>query len=244
MDPRQPRSALRRAQQRRCPDHGPLLTRRRPRTRGVPPATRRPRLRRHPPHRELPRANRHRTWHGNLSVPASIAKTVNHYGPLGRLEWSTDPKGVKTSYTYDDDGKLLATTLGPNATDTAHQAKTSYDLWGNASTTAGPADVDPDGASIQAKTTYTYDNAGRVRSQIDGDAGPAAEKLITTFVYDAAGRPFRTIEHRNGTLDTANPAAIALGDKVTESRYSLAGRTKVTTEPGVDNANFNWSGAD
>ena len=40
------------------------------------------------------------------------------------------------------------------------------------------------------------------------------------------------------------PPAIAAGDKVTETRYTLAGRAKLTVTPGPDDAAFDWGSAD
>jgi len=179
-------------------------------------------------------------WHGKLSTPATVAKTVRTYGQLGRQLTETNPAGVKTTYTYDDEGRQTSATTGPSGTDTAHMNSTTYDAFGNATEATGTADLDPDSASVQSKTTSTYDDAGRILTKIEGSAGAAGDKLMTSYVYDNAGRLFQTIEHRDGSVDTAHPATIHNGDKVTETRYTVAGRPWKTLEPGVDQPAFAW----
>lgn len=183
-------------------------------------------------------------WRGKLSSPAGIAKTRHTYGGLARLTTTVDPMGVKTSYGYDIEGRVTTVTTGPTGTDTGHRTTTAYDAWGNQTAETGPVEADPSSAAFQARTTSTYDAAGRVRTQIAGDLGAAGEKLMTSYVYDSAGRLFRTIEHRNGDVDPAHWQTIAAGDKVTETRYSLAGRAMKAIEPGADNPSFDWASAD
>ncbi len=185
------------------------------------------------------------TWRGKLSTPSSLAKTRYVFGRLGRLEKVIDPVGVQTHYAYDAEGRVVSSTAGPSDSDAAHQSTTTYDVWGQVSSVTGPSEMAPgSSASFNSQVAYTYDAAGRVRTMIEGAAGPAGEKVMSSYSYDAAGRPWRTVEHRGGSTDTASVPAIAPGDHVTETRYTLAGRTDQVLAPGPDNASFDWSGPD
>lgn len=183
-------------------------------------------------------------WRGKASAPSKIAKTTSTYGALARLLTTVDPMGVKTWYAYDDEGRVMSTTTGPSATDTAHRITTDYDDWGNTEWETGPVESDPSSVGFQSKTTFTYDSAGRVRTKIDTKASGAGDALMTSYVYDDAGRLYRTIEHRNGDIDTSHWQTIAAGDKVSETRYTRAGRTRQSVEPGADDPNFDWTSAD
>jgi len=172
------------------------------------------------------------------------ATTTNNYGPLGRLLSSTGPTGVLTSYHYDTEGRVTGVTTGPDPDDPAHTVTTEYDSRGRVKSKTTPMGTDPDGNPVQHKISYTYDAAGRKVSQLEGADGPAGETLLTGYEYDDAGRLWRTIEHRHNYTDTANPTTLHNADKVTETRYTLAGRTAQQVGPPRDVASFDWSGAD
>ncbi|HWJ97657.1 MAG TPA: RHS repeat-associated core domain-containing protein, partial [Acidimicrobiales bacterium] len=181
---------------------------------------------------------------GNLSVPAELATTTNTYGDLGRLVSSTGPTGIVTSFHYDAEGRTTGTTIGPDPDDAAHTFSTEYDARGQVLTKTLPLGTDPDGTAVQRKVSYTYDSAGRTVSMLEGSGGPAAEQLLTGYVYDSAGRLWRTIEHRHNDTDTANPTTIHAEDRVTETRYTLGGRTAQVLGPPVDVATFDWASPD
>ena len=86
--------------------------------------------------------------------------------------------------------------------------------------------------------------AGRKVSQLEGSGGPAGEQLLTGYEYDDAGRLWRTVEHRHAYTDTANPLVLHAADTVTETRYTLGGRTAQQVGPPVDVTSFNWSSPD
>jgi len=179
---------------------------------------------------------------GDVDEPAALAVTSHSYGPLGRLTATTDPEGVVTRYGYDSEGRLTQTTTGA-ALGTADRTVTnSFDARGRLMSVSGPVSVDPDDDTVQARQEFAYDSAGRLVARIDGDPADGAARLMTSFHYDTAGRQWRTVEHRGGALD---PAALApaAGDTVTETRFTLAGRTAAVATPPPDQPGFAWLSA-
>lgn len=182
------------------------------------------------------------SWTGKLSNPSSLAKTVSSFGELGRLNFTIDPEGVKTSFLYDTEGRLTSTTVGPDGGDEAHRSSSSFDARGNEIATTGPDETAPGSATVfNDSTTYTYDTAGRVLTKLEGAAGPAGEKLLHSYSYDDAGRLWRTVEHRDGATGSS---AIDAGDHVSETRFTHAGRTAKTLLPGPDDPTFDWGSAE
>ena len=180
---------------------------------------------------------------GNPAEPATLATTTHTYGPLGRLVTTVGPDGVKTTFHYDDEGRTTGVTTGPDGNDPDRTVSTVYDQWGNTETTSTPAGPDPDGTPVTTATRFIVDDAGRTVAQIDGDGDPA-NALMTGFEYDTAGRLWRTIEHLDGTLDPADRYVIGTGDRVTETRYTPAGRTAAQVGPPPNATSFDWTQPD
>ena len=178
---------------------------------------------------------------GSLADTASLATTTYLYGPLGRLLKETNPTGVSTWYHYDAEGRVTQAVAGPTDGVADRTTTTAYTPFGEIASVATPMGPDLDGQQITSKTCFNYDQVGRAVARIEGCDGPANARMMTGTAYDAAGRPWRTIEHRDGNIDPAQAAAIAAGDKVTETRFTLAGRTAATLTPPADAPSFNWN---
>lgn len=181
--------------------------------------------------------------------PVSI--TTHTYGDLGRLLHSdtlldddgTEQRWVRTSYEYDEDGKVTETTVGPPDLSpgerAAHTTTTAYNKLGWVTEERTPAS-DGDGDAPQEVTTYTYDALGRETSRTTG-AGTAAATMVGT-AYDAAGRKWREVLHR-GTPPTSPSqfATPALDSVVTEYDYTPGGRIESVTGPPLDVLTFDWN---
>ena len=67
------------------------------------------------------------------SVTQSSRSSKSTYDPEGRLDGVIDPLGLKTTYTYDADGRLLATTLADgrviNPTRRQRECHVDRSLW-------------------------------------------------------------------------------------------------------------------
>jgi len=181
--------------------------------------------------------------HGNLATPSTLATTTHTYGDLGRLTTTVGPDGVKTTYHYDNDGRVTGVTRGPNGSDTAFTASTEFNSRGETTATVQPLGTDPDSVARTKRTEFTYDTAGRKVAQLEGVGGPTDQQLLTGYVYDSAGRLYRTIEHRHGELNPANSQTLHDQDRVTETRFTVGGRSAQVIEPPVDAATFAWSSA-
>lgn len=179
---------------------------------------------------------------GDITEPGDLAVTTFEYGPLGRLTSTTDPEGVVTRYGYDIEGRVTQTTTGAALGAPDRTTTTVYDAQGRVVQVTGPLSDDPDENPVQSHQVFTYDTAGRLVARIDGNPAVSTERLMTSFHYDTTGRQWRTVEHRAGNL---NPAATTpgAGDAVTETRFTLAGRTAAVATAPVDDPSFNWSTA-
>ena len=180
---------------------------------------------------------------GNLAVPASLATTTHTYGALGRRLTTTGPDGVKTTYHYDDDGRITGTTRGPDGDAAGFTSTTEYNARGETTATQQPLGTNPDSTAVTKRTQFYYDAAGRKVAQLEGVGGPTDQQLLTGYSYDNAGRLYRTIEHRHSELDPAHAQTIHSQDLVTETRFTVGGRTAQQLAPPVDVATFDWSGA-
>ncbi len=148
-----------------------------------------------------------------VGVSASASVTHYSYDAAGRLIGTIDGASNATAYTYDGLGRLL-TTLDARS----HTSSTSYDAAGNQIVTSAPngllttstydaagelvSVVQTQDATTLSSMTYTYDEAGRLRSSTNG-AGQTSYIL-----FDAAGRHVADInaagvmtEYRYNALD-------------------------------------------
>ena len=131
------------------------------------------------------------------------------YGELGRLEQVTSPGGVETSYAYDDDGNVTATTTGTDTNDDTSTRRTAYDLRGRVTDEWGPTgDVDENGNDVRSHVRYHYDTADRLTETevlLTGDSidtAASGDVQRTWHLYDSAGRKVYDIVDLNGNDGT------------------------------------------
>lgn len=172
------------------------------------------------------------------------------YGPTGQLIAHTDSRGARTSYAYDNVGRLARATFADGTFETA-----SYDADGNrvsstdraGRTTSYEYDafdrvtrtIRPDGTALRT----TYDAAGRVTSRTDArgnttsyaydDAGhltreEGAEGAITSYAYDLKGNRTRMTDPRG---------------KVTLYEYDAGDRIVKTTHPDGRTRTVDYDGS-
>lgn len=119
-------------------------------------------------------------YEGSERVPSSVTdgtgKSTLFASDAGLVSSKTDPDGVVTTFLYDDDRRLVSTTLAPGTPLAATTAYT-YDSAGRVLTETNP---------LMQTTAYTYDGGGRILTSTD----PLAN--TTTHSYDGAGRVLTT----------------------------------------------------
>jgi YD repeat-containing protein len=134
------------------------------------------------------------------------------YDPMGNMTSMTDLDNNVTYYSYDQAGRLSATTdptvttqvYGGSPTSTTPVTLTGYDTFGepaessdangNATVTAYDADGNP--VSVTNQTSYTYDQLGDVATQTDPDGG------VSTYSYDTNGDQL-SVTGRTGAVSQA-----------------------------------------
>jgi RHS repeat-associated protein len=143
----------------------------------------------------------------------SIAYTRNLRGQPATL---TAPDGSVISYSYDDAGRLTQVALG------GHSAQMSYDAGGHRTAIV---------FSNGARTNYTYDALGRMKSAVIVDASSA---VVASYTYSLDPNGKRTaITYHDGNasflLDNAGRlasqtiASTSLGNVAQTFSYDLAG---------------------
>ncbi len=157
---------------------------------------------------------------GNLTDVTDPLKVVTHYDydTFGRLSLTTTAYSTSdaatTKYGYDNDGRLTSTTVAFGTTE-AVTTSTSYYAQGWVY-----QKTDGRGNSV----TYTYDNAGRVKTTTD------ATGAVTTNTYNAFGE-INSVKDPNGNTgyfyyDKRGQQTMAVDAMgyVTEKTYDINGK--------------------
>ena len=131
--------------------------------------------------------------------------TTQHYGTLGRVDYSLDGANLKTTYGYDADGNQTAVGSPRGATTTTH-----YNTSGQV-TSSVVAPTNTGDPSPGRTTTLGYDVFGRQNSTTD-----PAGATTTTDTFDAFSRPTQVTDARGG---------------VTHTTYTPSGKTLTVTDP-------------
>jgi YD repeat-containing protein len=165
---------------------------------------------------------------GNLlsSTDGDNQTTVDFYDADGRLIKQTDPAGDATSTFYDGDGNVIKT-IDPDHNIT----KDSYDAAGRLLSETVYA---PDGQTVVAATSNTYDLAGHLVSSKDGDG------KSTIYGYDDAGRLTSQTDpdqHTTSSVYDGDGNIIQITDRdgnITKQTFDALGRmTSVTVAWGT-----------
>ncbi|MFJ4498584.1 DNRLRE domain-containing protein [Streptomyces sp. NPDC088864] len=135
---------------------------------------------------------------GGGTVPAGLLATSTDvrggvtertYTAAGDLAEVTDPKGVATAYSYDALGRETRSTVVSDAYPDGVSTTTTYDGESRPATVTGPVTTNEvTGADQRARTTYTYDEDGRVLTESVADLLGGAATRTTTRTYNAHGR--------------------------------------------------------
>jgi YD repeat-containing protein len=137
-----------------------------------------------------------------------LQQVLNSYDIYGDLISTTNAQGTVTTYTYDDQGRVLQTVFAAG-TPGALTTSSTYDAWGNPVTTND---------AMGRVTTYTYDMAGNRLTATDFQGN------TTWYVYDEDNRQIYAIR---GVADGAG-VQNALGE-VTATEYDAFGDAVDTT---------------
>lgn len=131
-------------------------------------------------------------------------RTTFAYDEIGRLTSKTEhldgfDGGVTTSFTYDGLGRLTSET-GPGVhnaiADVTHTAKVSY-VYDADSNKLSETVEDLTGGDAARTTTYTYDSFGRLATTTDPEGG------VTSQEWNHRGWVTRTIDPRGAVIDQA-----------------------------------------
>jgi RHS repeat-associated protein len=154
---------------------------------------------------------------GNLvSTSFGGATTRYEYDEHRRLVRLTDPAGEVTTYTYEGDSDIPATTTGPDGATSRAEIENGLVV----------SRTDPDGATVR----YDYDRRRNLVEVI------AADGQRTGYGYDGAGRRTRIVMPTGDTLtivlDAAGRAVSQTGTDgfTVTNEYSAAGRLRRYTD--------------
>ncbi|MDP9796435.1 RHS repeat-associated protein [Catenuloplanes nepalensis] len=169
---------------------------------------------------------------GGGVVPAgSLLQHVGRRGQLtgyayranGDLSVQTSPRGLRTSYTYDDLGRVTAVTERNGGDVMLSSRAVTYTPGGDVKTETGPPVRNAvTGVTHQKVSTYEYDGNGNTLSVTESDATGGDPARTVTYAYDAHDR----------LVSTTAP-----GGAVTTTSYSPDGLKITTTDP----AGIRWS---
>lgn len=110
---------------------------------------------------------------------ASVISTVTYsYDVNNRLNGITDAKGIKRSFVYDDQNRLIEESHPITVNGVVETATTSIAYAGDVTTVTNPAGV---------KTTFKHNEYGNVIERVQ-DAGTGRLNLKNTFNYDGANK--------------------------------------------------------
>lgn len=150
------------------------------------------------------------------------ARSYLFYDAAGRVSAKVDPTGAAIVYTYDANGRAL--------TETAHVNRANTSSWYNGtSVTVSSLTVATSGtphilanSSADRKTTYTYDDAGRLSTTaVTGglatvtNAYDGASRLVSTtqgsrvtrYYYDKDGRQLGSLDAEKGLVENVYDGA-------------------------------------
>ena len=109
-----------------------------------------------------------------LDSSSGISRSYTYFGDSHKIETVTDEQGVKSAYTYNDDGLPLSTTVTPSSGTKTMTSGKNYDSYGNLIYT-----ID----NFSNTTNYGYDNDRGLLSYVIN-----ANNRRTQYVYDLMGR--------------------------------------------------------
>ncbi|WP_405523689.1 DNRLRE domain-containing protein [Streptomyces canus] len=133
------------------------------------------------------------------STDARGAVTQRSYTAAGDLAKVTDPAGVVTDYTYDALGRETAGKTVSDAYPDGVVSTTAYDGESRPVTVTGPVTTNEvTGTDHQARTTYAYDEDGRVLTESVADLLGGDTTRTTTRTYDTHGRPVTLTDAEGG----------------------------------------------
>ncbi|MQL61515.1 DNRLRE domain-containing protein [Streptomyces vinaceus] len=123
------------------------------------------------------------------STDARGAVTRRVYTAAGDLAKVTDPRGVVTEYTYDALGRETGSTVVSDAYPVGVTTTTTYDGESRPLTVTGPVTTNQvTDTGHRVRTTYTYDDDGRVLTESVADLLGGDATRTTVRAYDTHGR--------------------------------------------------------
>ncbi len=158
--------------------------------------------------------------------PESGTIAYTEYDPAGNLTRRVDAKNTLFQYEYDSNDRLVRTTAGTRVTTFTYEAGTDHRKTGVV-----------DGV----RTTWSYDDGGRVRARVD--EVPEAWPLTQSFTYDGNDN-LKTITYATGrrieyTYDAANRVTsvtdVSGAPKVHASLFTYHPSGAITSYRTLDN---------
>ena len=162
------------------------------------------------------------TGYAPAGLPATVttpgnAVTVKKYYHNGDLAQTTDAAGLTTNYTYDNLGRVLASTAVSDSYPAGLTTIYTYDGLGRVLTQTDPAVTDRVTGTVHtARKTLTYNDDGAVLTQTLSDLTGGDAARVSSATYNA-----------NGQMATSTDAAGA----VTGYGYDAYGRKTKQIDP-------------
>ena len=194
-----------------------------------------------------------------LNPTAINAKSTYTYDTLGRLATQTDPRGVRTDYTYNDHGEVTCVTRAaavdtnygqtpaePSYADApgleafAYRTRSFYDANGQVIKTEVEDRAQATGCGAFIETCVEYDILGRVTMTAQELGGSTASQ-VTRYYHDPAGRVVLTV-HPAGNADFVEYDEMGRQYKVTRGVGQLTQNQIDTMVNPPTNTDFNVRG--
>lgn len=144
--------------------------------------------------------------------------TVTHsYNAVQKIS-QTSPRGITTTFTYDDRDRMLSSSASAAAGAAGLERIFSYDLAGRLLSVT-------ESGRPEAAVSYTYDLAGRMITE-------TSRGLTHTYTYDLAGNRTRAAYGTGRIVESSydalnRPETLAEGSRMTTYGYDRAGRAVI-----------------
>ena len=153
------------------------------------------------------------------TTDANLGVTRFHYDAFGYVDSIIDPMNRKTTFVTDPNTGLLSSSVDPlgNAAGGVpgdHRTTYTYDDMGRVLTVTDALGNMAGGTPVAHQTTYVYDSMGRLRT------ASRASGALTTYNYDLVGQLISTVENLTASVSAT-----------TTYEYNPKGQVTAVTDP-------------
>jgi RHS repeat-associated protein len=182
--------------------------------------------------------------------------TTHYYDLLGRMDFRELPNSVVEDYTFDNMDRLdvmrhyLSDTNNTNLADNILRDMFDYSYRADGKRTGlsesfGGSGIgfQPVNPALTTNYTWTYDNAGRLISEVLDSSDNSLDQT-ESYITDLAGnRMRRMIDKPNATNDATDIYTFDSSDRIlSEDRYAGLSPTGVPTGSSIGSTAYQWNG--